>query len=126
MNQDMAVLSTVITVRYNTFQIPRRADLLHQARGHRPRPHDAAERGRVRRHVHVLAAAPRRGGVVHLEVGMESCVCDVVAVCADAFARSLEESMIVPLSGRSIPESKFSSVLLPEPEGPIKATRSPA
>ena len=33
--------------------------------------------------------------------------------------------MIVPLSGRSIPENKLSNVLLPEPEGPIKATRSP-
>ena len=48
-----------------------------------------------------------------------------VSVVAEAWARSLDESMIVPLSGRSIPERRLSNVLLPEPEGPINATRSP-
>ena len=30
-----------------------------------------------------------------------------------------------PLSGRSIPAIRFSSVLLPEPDGPISAIKSP-
>ena len=52
------------------------------------------------------------------------CLRMCVSVSADAFARSLEESMIVPLSGRSIPESKLSNVLLPEPEGPHSKRRA--
>ncbi len=48
-----------------------------------------------------------------------------VSLWAERAVISSPDTATLPVVGRSSPPSRFRSVVLPEPEGPMKATNSP-
>ena len=82
--------------------------------------------GQQQRQLDVLERGQHRHQVVELENETDVARAPVGELGFVSAVMSMPPTAASPLSGLSMPAMRLSSVLLPEPDGPISATKSPA